>query len=111
MNEQWISLGIAAAGAALILLLAAFAAAGWFGELPDAVVDHYLPELPEGPLTPDELEDARFATVARGYSPSQVDRLLARAAQAWREDRAFGPLPDAAASAWAAPDADAAPLP
>lgn len=115
--DQWLVFGVFAAVAALILLGAAFAGAGRFGELPDPVPDEFLPELPQRALGPSDLASAMFATVARGYSPSQVDRLLARAAEQWARETApapggavgLPPRPPALAvadtgAAWAAPD-------
>nr|NLI50699.1 DivIVA domain-containing protein [Propionibacterium sp.] len=89
-------LGVFAVMAALVLLGAAFAGAGRFGELPEPVVDEYLPELPDRPLVPDDLRTARFAVRPRGYSRTQVDRLLARAAAQWDADWA-------PAASWPAP--------
>ncbi len=73
--------------AAGVLFLAALAGAGRFGEMPDAVADQFVPELPERGLGPDDLRAARFATVLRGYSPGQVDRLLAAAQRSWEDER------------------------
>jgi DivIVA domain-containing protein len=89
--DQWIIFGAFAVVAALVLLGAAFAGAGRFGELPDPVVDEYLPELPDRPLLPQDLRGARFAVRLRGYSVAQVDRLLARAAAQWDAERAPEP--------------------
>lgn len=58
--------------------LAAAAASGRFGELPDVVDDRVQPTLPEGNLTGADLRDVQFAVVPRGYSMEQVDALLAR---------------------------------
>lgn len=73
--------------AAGVLFLAALAGAGRLGEMPDAVVDQFVPELPERGLGPDDLRAARFAITLRGYSPGQVDRLLAAAQRSWLEER------------------------
>ncbi len=85
--DQWLAFGLFGLLACLILLGAAFAGAGRFGELPDPVTDRFVPELPDRPLEPADLSSAHFATVARGYSPEQVDRLLAHAAKQWDADR------------------------
>ncbi len=70
-----------------VLFLAAVAGAGRLGALPDPVTDEFIPALPERPLTPQDLAGAQFGTVLRGYSPAQVDRLLALAARQWDADR------------------------
>ena len=85
--EQWIVFGIFAIIAVGLLFLAALAGAGRFGEMPEPVVDQFIPELPDRPLTPDDLRAAQFGLTLRGYSPQQVDRLLAHAAQQWDADR------------------------
>lgn len=79
--------------AAVVLLLAAIAGAGRFGEMPDAVPDHFVPRLPERPLRPGDLRNARFALTLRGYSPAQVDHLIGRAWRSWQAEQ------DAAAKA------------
>jgi DivIVA domain-containing protein len=61
-----------------IVGLAAAAASGRFGELPDVVDDRVHPVLPEGNLTGPDLRDVQFAVVPRGYSMEQVDALLDR---------------------------------
>lgn len=110
--DQWLILGVFGAVAVVVLFGAALAGAGRFGELPDAVVDEYLPELPDRPLVPDDLRAARFAVSPRGYSRTQVDRLLARAAAQWDADSDPGaswpPPTGAPASVWAAPAEDRA---
>lgn len=58
--------------------LAAAAASGRFGELPDVVDDRVHPDLPTGNLTAADLKDVQFAVVPRGYSMEQVDALLER---------------------------------
>jgi len=85
--DQWLVFGLFGLFACLVLLGAAFAGAGYFGELPDPVTDRFVPELPERPLTPGDLAFAHFATTAWGYSKEQVDRLLAHAAKQWDADR------------------------
>lgn len=101
--DQWFILAGFAAVALVVLFGAALAGAGRFGHLPDAVVDEYLPELPDRALRPEDVRSARFAVRPRGYSISQVERLLARAAADWDADRAAAaPQP----SVWAfGPDA------
>ena len=64
-----------------IVGLAAAAASGRFGELPDVVDDRVQPVLPTGNLTGADLRDIQFAVVPRGYSMEQVDALLDRLAQ------------------------------
>jgi DivIVA domain-containing protein len=61
-----------------IVGLAAAAASGRFGELPDVVDDRVHPVLPAGELTGADLRDIEFAVVPRGYSMEQVDALLDR---------------------------------
>lgn len=85
--EQWIIFGTFAAFAALVLLGAALAGAGRFGEMPPAVVDQFVMQLPDRQLSPTDLTQARFATSLRGYSPEQVDHLLHHAARQWQADR------------------------
>lgn len=85
--DQWLAFGLFFLLACLVLLGAAFAGAGHFGEMPDPVTDRFIPELPDRPLTPDDLAAAHFATTPWGYSPEQVGRLLAHAAKQWDADR------------------------
>lgn len=66
--------------AILVLGATAVVASGRWGEMPDVVDDRPLPALPEGELAGDDVRAARFAVVTRGYSPRQVDALLARLA-------------------------------
>jgi DivIVA domain-containing protein len=61
-----------------IVGLAAAAASGRFGEMPDVVDDRVQPVLPEGNLRGSDLRDVQFAVVPRGYSMEQVDALLDR---------------------------------
>ena len=61
--------------------------------MPEPVVDQFVPELPDRPLTPEDLRTARFGLTLRGYSSQQVDRLLAHAAQQWAADRDAHPSP------------------
>ena len=68
-----------AAVAVAALGVAAMAAAGGMGEMSsDPEYDTYRAELPEHPLTADDLEQVRFGTALRGYAMSQVDDLLER---------------------------------
>lgn len=71
----------------VILGLAAVAGSGRFGSLPDPVRDMPNPELPDGPLSADDLRGVQFAVVARGYSMTQVDALLDRLAVQLDADR------------------------
>lgn len=74
---EWILAALAIA----VVGLAAAAASGRFGELPDVVDDRVHPALPEsGPLTAADLRDVQFAVVPRGYSMEQVDALMERLA-------------------------------
>jgi DivIVA domain-containing protein len=66
--------------AVVVLGIAAFAAAGRFGEMPATVTDTPHPQLPVGQLTSMDLRAVRFAVVPRGYSMQQVDELLDRLA-------------------------------
>ncbi len=67
--------------AVAVLGLAAVAASGRLGELPDTVTDTPRPHVPSGTLTGDDLRTLRFAVVTRGYSMQQVDELLDRVAR------------------------------
>lgn len=69
---------------ALVLLGAALAGVGRFGEMPDAIVDEFAGRSFTGPLTPEDLDAAQFGTTYPGYNRAQVDRLLAEAARSWR---------------------------
>lgn len=64
----------------LVLGASAVIASGRWGEMPEVVDDRPVPALPAGELGPDDLRQARFAVVTRGYSPVQVDALIARLA-------------------------------
>lgn len=64
----------------LVLGLAAVAGSGRLGGLPPTVRDAPVPELPDGPLTGDDVRRVQFEVTPRGYSMSQVDDLLARIA-------------------------------
>lgn len=67
-----------AALAVVVVGIAAFAATGRLGELPDVVDDRVAPEVGPGPLTRTDLDEVQFAVVPRGYSMEQVDDLLVR---------------------------------
>ncbi len=74
---EWILAALAIA----VVGLAAAAATGRFGELPDVVDDRVHPDVSEtGPVTAADLRDVQFAVVPRGYSMEQVDALLDRLA-------------------------------
>ena len=61
--------------------VAAMAAAGGVGEMSrEPVYDVYRQQLPEGPLRADDVREARFGVVLRGYAMAQVDDLLERLA-------------------------------
>jgi DivIVA domain-containing protein len=66
--------------AVIVLGLAAVAASGRLGEMPNTVSDIPQPHVPSGTLTGDDLRGIRFAVVPRGYSMQQVDELLDRMA-------------------------------
>ncbi len=80
-----------------VLGIAAVAASGRLGELPGTVTDTPTPHLPEGVIGGDDLRQARFAVVTRGYSMQQVDDLLDRLAQQLDESREAGLEPPARA--------------
>ena len=67
--------------AVAILGVAAVAATGRLGELPPPVSSTPAPHVPTGRLSGDDVRDARFAVVLRGYSMAQVDELLDRVAR------------------------------
>ncbi len=67
--------------AVAVLGLAAVAASGRLGDMPATVTDTPVPHVPQGRLTADDLRQARFAVVPRGYSMVQVDELLDRLAR------------------------------
>jgi len=54
---------VLAALAVVVIALAAVAATGWGGGMPDLVDDRVAPDLPPGELTADELRDVQFAVV------------------------------------------------
>ena len=62
-----------------VLGLAAIVSSGGLGEMRrEPVSDVYRQDLPERPLTGDEIETLRFGIALRGYSMGQVDDVLAR---------------------------------
>ncbi|MGL5405821.1 MAG: DivIVA domain-containing protein [Propionibacteriaceae bacterium] len=67
-----------AALAVVVIGLAAFAAAGHLGAMPEVDVDTPSPILPDGKLGAADLRSARFGVQIRGYDMAQVDSLLAR---------------------------------
>ena len=78
-----------------VLALAALAGNGRFGEMPDPVVDDFVPEPPAGSLSPQALADATFGTTRYGYSPEQVRRFVRAAARQWQDERdATQPRPE-----------------
>ena len=64
--------------AVLVLGAGAVVASGRWGSMPGTERDVPHPDLPETPLTGDDLRGLRFAVVTRGYSMDQVDELLDR---------------------------------
>ena len=70
-----------AALAIVVLGVAAIAAAGGMGEMSrDPIRDTYRQDLPDRPLTADDLAALRFGVTLRGYSMGQVDDILDRLA-------------------------------
>ena len=58
---------------------AAVAAAGGMGEMRrDPVQDTFRQDLPERPLTGDDLAGLRFGVTVRGYAMTQVDEVIDR---------------------------------
>ena len=64
----------------VVLAVAAVAGSGRLGEMPPAVHDAPVLDLPDGDLTGAYVRATQFALTARGYSPAQVDDLLERLA-------------------------------
>ena len=64
----------------VVMAAAAVVASGRWGAMPPLVDDRPPGRIPAGPLSGDDLRDARFAVVPRGYAMAQVDELLARVA-------------------------------
>jgi len=73
----WLIVGIAV----VLLGIAWFAGQGRLGGMPPLVDDRPGMDLPDTPLTGDDLHGVRFAVTLRGYSMSQVDALLDRLAK------------------------------
>lgn len=68
--------------AVAVLGLAAFVAAGRFGQMqPDPVRDVFQPPMPEGRLRAADIEAIRFGISPLGYDTAQVDELMARMAR------------------------------
>ena len=81
---------VLASVAIVVLGLTAVVASGRWGQMPEVVDDRPLPRFAEGWLDAEQVRSARFDVVLRGYSPRQVDALLARLADQLDE----GPSPD-----------------
>jgi len=58
--------------------VAATAAVGHLGQMEQPVRDVYAQDLPETPVTSQQLKELRFGVALRGYSMSQVDQVLDR---------------------------------
>ena len=59
--------------------VAAMAAAGGMGQMSaDPVHDTYRQDLPDRPLTADDIRTLRFGVTLRGYAMAQVDDVLGR---------------------------------
>ncbi|MGI8459114.1 MAG: DivIVA domain-containing protein [Propionibacteriaceae bacterium] len=70
---------VIAAVVVVALGVAAVAATGGFGEMPESPVrDVYRQQLPEAPLTATDIETLRFGVTLRGYAMGQVDHVLDR---------------------------------
>lgn len=84
-----------------IIALGLWAARGHLGQLGPQLPDRPGPDLPDGPVSAEDLNEVRFAVVTRGYDMEQVDAVLARLAD---QLAATG---DAAAPSteWPVPDA------
>lgn len=91
--------------AVAVLGVAAVVASGRLGGMPDAVADTPPLDLPEEPLTAADVRDTRFTSVWQGYSPAQVDALLARVADQLETAAAAGPVESGAEEA-AAPQVE-----
>ena len=65
-----------------VLVLAALVATGRFPGMPAQFADREVPALPQDrDLVPQDLTEAKFAIVTRGYDMGQVDALLVRLAR------------------------------
>jgi DivIVA domain-containing protein len=72
---EWFIAAIAVAA----LGVAAMAAAGGMGQMSSQPVhDTYRQDLPEHPLTAEDIRSLRFGVTLRGYSMGQVDDVLER---------------------------------
>jgi DivIVA domain-containing protein len=92
---------------AIVLLgAAAIAAAGGMGQMSrDPVRDIYRQDLPDRPLTAEDLDGLRFGVTLRGYSMAQVDEILDRlGAEIAQRDARIAEL-----SGWLRPQAPLAP--
>jgi DivIVA domain-containing protein len=92
---------------AIVLLgAAAIAAAGGMGQMSrDPVRDIYRQDLPDRPLTAEDLDGLRFGVTLRGYSMAQVDEILDRlGAEIAQRDARIAEL-----SGWPRPQAPLAP--
>jgi DivIVA domain-containing protein len=92
--------------AVALLGAAAIAAAGGMGEMSrEPVRDVYRQDLPDRPLTAEDLDGLRFGVTLRGYSMAQVDEILDRlGAEIAQRDARITEL-----SGWLAPQAPRAP--
>ncbi|WP_316669859.1 DivIVA domain-containing protein [uncultured Propionibacterium sp.] len=70
----WV-LGILVVG---VVVLGLWAARGRLGQLGPQLPDRPGPDLPDGPVSADDLLSVKFAVVTRGYDMEQVDAVLAR---------------------------------
>lgn len=71
---MWIAIVVVAV---VVLGMAAFAGLGRLGEMPaEAVTDRPKGRIPDGPVTPGFLVEARIPTAWTGYDRGQVDRYL-----------------------------------
>ena len=61
-------------------------ASGRFGEQPELVDDRPVPRIPTGDFAPDDIAALHFATVPRGYRPSEVRRSLNQIAARLRSE-------------------------
>ena len=92
--------------AVVLLGAAAIAAAGGMGEMSrNPVREVYRQDLPDRPLTAEDLDGLRFGVTLRGYSMAQVDEILDRlGAEIARRDARIAEL-----SGWLRPHAPRAP--
>lgn len=64
-----------------VLGLAAFAANGGLGEMPDPVDSKPVGRVPDGPLATEDLRDIVFPVAFSGYNPREVDDFLEKVAE------------------------------